>query len=76
MFKNFTSAVLLAVGAIGQMVYPGDTCCTFYEEENFTGTKHSLCHAGSLVNYNVKSLGWGDNIASYECGAFTKVDMC
>ena len=61
MFEKFASAVLLAVGAIGQMVYPGDNCCTFYSLEYYGGTPHTVCHEGVAVTHNVSEsgLGWG-----------------
>ena len=77
MFEKFASAVLLTVGAIGQMVYPGPNCCTFYKDPMYGSPPGlTLCHTGTRVSFNMMVYGWANMISSYECGANTKVDMC
>ena len=48
MFDKFTTAVLLAVSAAGQVQYPGDNCCTFYADSNYSTMSYmNLCHNGT-----------------------------
>ena len=47
---RFAAALLITAKANAQILYPGDLCCTFYKNQNYSGDRISLC-------YDLKELG-------------------
>ena len=74
MFERFTSALLIATGAIADY-YPGDSCCTFYDGEYFASYRSTLCISTSddIDYFNMIAFG---AMRSYECGNKVHYDLC
>lgn len=63
---------------MGQLVpklqYPGDNCCTFYQDLYLLNPLDTFCHEGSLMEFN---LGASENqYESFYCGKNTWVNLC
>ena len=71
MLEKFSTTVLLAVGVAGQLIYPGDNCCTFYADHYYGYPLNTYCNAeeAELIMFNLGSGGVADMISSYWCGA-------
>ena len=68
--------------------YPGDDCCFIYDTYNFDypgnrahndniiDRREKICHYGSLREFDLHPLGWGDKLSSYICGKNVWFDFC
>ena len=78
MFDKFATAVLLAVGAAGQVIYPGDNCCTFYGDSNYSTMSYMhICHLGvKEIWVDLNEHDFANKISSFWCGANVALDTC
>ena len=70
MFEKFSTTVLLAVGVAGQIVYPGDNCCTFYFDHYYGYPAGTFCNDAEeeLIMFDFCDPSIEDKISSYWCG--------
>ena len=75
MFERFSTALLLATGAIADQRAP--ECCTIFESADFKGDHSNLCLSRTIreENFNVTKLGFSE-IGSFECGEKTHFNFC
>lgn len=65
-FKAFAAACLAS--ATSALEYPGDDCCTYWKDKNFTGDSKTVCHYGtSQTSSNIYN-GFYQEIESIFCG--------
>ena len=75
MFERFSTALLLATGAIADQRAP--ICCSVFEGESFTGKYSNLCLSRTIheESFDVTKLGFSE-IGSFECGENTHFSFC
>ena len=68
--------------------YPGDKCCTLFDDNYFgrAGARAStdgienyrktICHNDTHISINLHASGWGDKVDSYICGKNVWFDFC
>ena len=53
---------------LSEMPYPGDLCCTFYEERDYGGSSATDCMVEGETEHEYQPGDFGDKISSFECG--------
>ena len=79
LFESYTKAALFAIGAFAQLEYPGDNCCTFYEDKNYEGDSWNVCkksYTSTSETYIADDYNFHDKMSSFWCGANTSFDIC
>ena len=63
---------------VPNFVYPGDTTCVFYDDENFGGEyiTFALAYGTDFLKFNLHDAGWADKMASWTCGKDIYYDIC
>ena len=62
---------------VPNVTYPGDICCTFYENQYFGGQTHTSCISESETEHVVNGHAWnfGGWTSSFECGKSVAYEM-
>lgn len=60
--------------------YPGDSCCTFWDDQGFSGDSLTLCMTDSSSTdweiFDLHDYDFNDKQASWWCGKSVAYDMC
>lgn len=72
-FKAFAAACLAS--ATNALEYPGDNCCTFWTEKNFTGESKTPCHYGTAPASSDLYQEFFKNIESVFCGKNVEFEL-
>ena len=80
--KTFSEA---ATEAVPNLTYPGDNCCDFFFDPDWTGTKMSFCidpnsdsfdDPNYFEHWDMRDYGFDENMSSYACGKSVQYDIC